>query len=99
MPTMNSTQVSPHVLNLPASSTIAVSAKAKELKAQGIDVVGFGTGEPDFDTPQHIIDSLVAAVNAGHTRYAPSPGSPECREVIARKLRDLLDKLPVQSVR
>lgn len=82
------TNVSPHVLNLPASSTLAVSAKARELRAQGVDVVGFGTGEPDFDTPQHIIDSLAEAANSGHTHYAPSPGSPECREVIARKLRE-----------
>ena len=96
MHTMQTTNVSPHVKNLPASSTLAVSAKAKELKAQGVDVVGFGTGEPDFDTPQHIIDSLVSAVNDGHTRYSASPGSIECREVIARKLRDE-NSLPVEA--
>ena len=96
MPTMHTTQVSPHVRNLPASSTLAVSAKAKELKAQGVDVVGFGTGEPDFETPAHIIDSLVEAARGGHTHYAPSPGSPECREVIARKLRDE-NGLPVEA--
>ena len=88
MTIMTSIPISSSVRNLPASSTLAVSAKAKELKAQGVDVIGFGTGEPDFGTPRHIIESLYRAVEDGHTRYAPSPGRPDCRERIARKLRE-----------
>tara|TARA_B100001059_G_scaffold207351_1_gene218758 strand:+ start:643 stop:1881 length:1239 start_codon:yes stop_codon:yes gene_type:complete len=93
---MNAIPLSSHVRNLPASSTLVVSAKAKALKAAGVDVVGFGTGEPDFDTPEHICESLFAAVKAGKTRYAPSPGTPECREAIARKLRDE-NAIPVEA--
>ena len=93
---MQTTNVSSHVKNLPAASTLAVSAKARELRARGVDVVGFGTGEPDFDTPQHIIESLVSAVNDGHTRYSTSPGSIECREAIAHKLRSE-NGLPVEA--
>ena len=96
MTTMQSINVSSYVRNLPPSSTLAVSAKAKELKAQGVDVVGFGTGEPDFDTPPHISEALFEAVRAGQTHYAPSPGSVECREAIARKLRDE-NELPVDA--
>ena len=93
---MQTIQISSYVRNLPPSSTLAVSAKAKELKAQGVDVVGFGTGEPDFDTPDHISESLFQAVRDGHTHYAPSPGSPESREAIAKKLRDE-NSLPVDA--
>lgn len=71
-----------------------MSAKARELKANGVDVISFGTGEPDFGTPRHIVESLYRAVEQGHTRYAPSPGSPESRDRIARKLREEND-LPV----
>ena len=96
MPIMTSIPISSHVRNLPASSTLAVSAKAKELKARGVDVIGFGTGEPDFDTPRHIIESLYRAVEEGYTRYAPSPGRPDCRERIARKLQED-NGLPVEG--
>ncbi|MEC8733931.1 MAG: pyridoxal phosphate-dependent aminotransferase [Planctomycetota bacterium] len=88
MPTMNTIPISSNVRNLPPSSTLAVSAKARELKARGVDVIGFGTGEPDFDTPRHIVESLHQSVDGGLTRYAPSPGSMDCRDRIASKLRD-----------
>ena len=68
----------------------------RELKANGVDVIGFGTGEPDFATPRHIVESLYRAVEQGHTRYAPSPGSPESRDRIARKLREE-NQLPVEG--
>ncbi|MEC8817827.1 MAG: hypothetical protein VXX30_01940, partial [Planctomycetota bacterium] len=63
MPTMNTIPISSNVRNLPPSSTLAVSAKARELKARGVDVIGFGTGEPDFDTPRHIVESLHQSVD------------------------------------
>ena len=69
------------------SATIAVSARAKELKAQGVDVVSFGAGEPDFDTPDFIKDSAVEAMKAGHTGYTAAAGVIELRAAIADKLR------------
>ena len=59
------------------SITLAVNAKARALKAQGIDVVGFGAGEPDFDTPQFIKDAAVDALAKGQTKYTPTPSIPE----------------------
>ena len=55
------------------SSTLAITAKAKELKAQGIDVVGFGAGEPDFDTPENICNAAISAINSGFTKYTLHP--------------------------
>nr|WP_246861019.1 pyridoxal phosphate-dependent aminotransferase [Bacillus sp. REN3] len=72
---------------LTPSSTLAITAKAKELKAQGKDVIGLGAGEPDFNTPQHIIDAAVKSMNEGHTKYTPSGGLPELKKVIADKLK------------
>ncbi|OIO66124.1 aspartate aminotransferase [Candidatus Woesearchaeota archaeon CG1_02_57_44] len=68
------------------SATLAITAKAKAMKAQGIDVIGFGAGEPDFDTPRHIKDAAKAAIDAGFTKYTPTPGIPELRAAIAEKL-------------
>lgn len=70
---------------VPPSATMAVDAKAKELKAKGIDIVGFGVGEPDFDTPQYIKDAAIAALKAGKTKYTATPGIPELRKAIAEK--------------
>ena len=56
------------------SSTLAITAKAKELRAQGMDVVGFGAGEPDFRTPQNICDAAIKAINDGFTKYTPASG-------------------------
>jgi len=69
------------------SPTIAVSTKAAELKATGRDVIGLGAGEPDFDTPQHIIDAAIKAMQDGKTRYTPVPGTPELRQAICDKLK------------
>ncbi len=71
--------------SLSASLTLVIDSKAKEMKAQGEDVVGFGAGEPDFDTPQHIKDAAAAALAAGFTKYTPSSGIPELRQAIADK--------------
>src|SRR5438876_6991487 len=69
------------------SATLAITAKARALKAQGLDVCGFGAGEPDFDTPEHIKDAAIAALQAGMTKYTPSAGLPELRQAIAEKLQ------------
>lgn len=72
---------------LSPSLTLAIDSKAKSMKAAGEDVVGFGAGEPDFDTPQHIKDACSAALAAGFTKYTPSSGIPELREAIAEKFQ------------
>ncbi|MHC5023865.1 MAG: pyridoxal phosphate-dependent aminotransferase [Planctomycetota bacterium] len=80
-------QLSDRVTRLKASATLAVSAKVKSLKAAGVDVIGFGAGEPDFDTPEPIKQAAIAALREGRTKYAPVPGDPAAREAIASKLR------------
>jgi len=70
------------------SATLAVTNRAKELKAQGIDVVGFGAGEPDFDTPDYIKEAAIKALKDGKTKYTPAKGIPELREAIAAKLKE-----------
>lgn len=67
------------------SSTLAIDAKFKSMKAQGLDVVGFGAGEPDFDTPQHIKDAAIDAINQGRTKYTPASGTLELKQAICRK--------------
>jgi len=69
------------------SPTLALNAKAKALAAQGIDVVGFAAGEPDFDTPQFIKDGAVEAIKAGFTKYTATAGIPELRAAICAKLK------------
>lgn len=69
------------------SSTLAIDSKFKSMKAQGIDVVGFGAGEPDFDTPQHIKDAAIEAINKGFTKYTPANGMLELKEAICQKLK------------
>lgn len=77
--------ISSKVSSLTPSITLAISAKAKELRKQGQDVIGFGAGEPDFDTPQHIKDAAIKALENGFTKYTPSSGTPELKEAIIRK--------------
>ena len=79
-------KTSQRVQSLKPSATLAVSAKAKELRAQGHDVVSFAAGEPDFDTPEPIKRAMVAALERGETGYGPVPGDPETRRIIAEKL-------------
>ena len=69
------------------SATLAISNKASELEAEGVDVVDLSVGEPDFPTPENIVEAGKAAMDAGHTGYTPSNGIPELREAIAEKLR------------
>jgi len=72
---------------LAPSSTLAVQAKAKELRARGIDVISFGAGEPDFDTPQRIKDAAIEAMRRGQTKYTEVGGIPELRAAVCAKLK------------
>jgi len=72
------------------SPTLAITARANALRAQGIDVVGFGAGEPDFDTPAHVCDAAAAALRAGFTRYTPEAGIPELRDAVAARATRVL---------
>lgn len=82
------------------SSTLAITAKAKELRAQGKDVVGFGAGEPDFNTPKNICDAAIAAINEGFTKYTPASGTNELKEAVCKKFKSFngLDYTPDQIV-
>ena len=75
------------VKKIKPSPTLAITSKAKAMKAQGIDVVGFGAGEPDFDTPNHIKDAAKSALDAGYTKYTPVPGTPELKDAVIAKLK------------
>ena len=67
------------------SATIKVSARVKELRSQGLKVIGFGMGEPDFDTPEHIKEAAIQAIRDGFTKYTPTSGMPELKEAICEK--------------
>lgn len=73
---------------LKPSATLAISAKAKELKSQGIDVVGFGAGEPDFPTPTHIRDAAKQSLDRGETTYTPVGGIPQLKQAIISRFKD-----------
>ncbi len=79
-------EISARAAQLSPSLTLSIDSKAKAMKSEGIDVCGFGAGEPDFDTPEHIKAAAVAALEAGFTKYTPSSGIPELRQAIAEKL-------------
>src|SRR5438093_4395475 len=80
-------RISQRAASLSPSLTLAIDAKAKQMKTEGLDVVGFGAGEPDFDTPQHIKDAATRALADGFTKYTPSSGIPELRQAIAEKFK------------
>ena len=82
------------------SSTLAITAKAKELKAQGLDVVGFGAGEPDFNTPDNICNAAIKAIKDGFTKYTPASGIVELKQAVCDKFKKFngLDYKPSQIV-
>lgn len=82
------------------SSTLAITAKAKEMRARGMDVVGFGAGEPDFNTPENVCDFAISAIKEGFTKYTPASGTNELKEAICKKFREFngLDYAPEQIV-
>jgi aspartate aminotransferase len=79
-------EISERAAQMTPSLTLSIDSKAKAMKAEGIDVCGFGAGEPDFDTPEHIKAAAIEALQAGFTKYTPSAGIPELRQAIADKL-------------
>lgn len=82
-------EIADRLKNVAVSASVAMTQKARDLAAQGIDVVGLSTGEPDFPTPEHATEAAYAAARAGDTRYPPTDGTPALRAAIQRKfLRD-----------
>lgn len=70
------------------SSTLAITAKAKELRAEGKDVVGFGAGEPDFNTPENICNAAIDAIHSGFTKYTPASGANDLKEAVSKKFKE-----------
>ena len=79
--------ISTRARNTAPSPTLAITAKAKAMQAQGKDVIGFGAGEPDFDTPDYIKQAAIDALNAGYTKYTPSSGDVDLKDAIVAKLQ------------
>ena len=92
--------LSQKALTISPSPTLTIDARAKELKSAGEDVIGFGAGEPDFDTPLHIREAAKKAIDEGFTRYTPASGIPELKKAICEKLKkdNGLDYQPGQIV-
>ncbi|TDT43025.1 aspartate aminotransferase [Halospina denitrificans] len=82
-----SAQLSNRVQQIKPSPTLAITSKAAELRAEGKDIIGLGAGEPDFDTPKHIKDAAVAALDAGQTKYTAVDGTPELKDAIIAKFK------------
>lgn len=80
-------ELSNRVQTIKPSPTLAVTARAAKLKAEGKDIIGLGAGEPDFDTPQHIKDAAIAAINKGQTKYTPVSGTPGLKNAIVGKFK------------
>lgn len=95
-----SLSLSEKALAVKPSSTLAITAKAKELKAQGLDVVGFGAGEPDFNTPENICNAGIKAIQDGFTKYTPASGINELKQAISEKFKKFnnIDYKPNQIV-
>ena len=83
-----SVKINSRIAKVVGSATLAITARAKELRAQGVDVVNFAAGEPDFDTPEHIKQAAISAIKAGTTKYTPSIGTLDLRQVIAEKFKN-----------
>jgi aspartate aminotransferase len=79
--------LSERCLAIAPSATLAIDARAKELAAQGRDIIGFGAGEPDYDTPEHIADAGREAINLKLTRYTPVPGTLALRQRVCEKFK------------
>lgn len=84
---MSGSPLSQRVLSIKESPTLAVTAKAARLKAEGKDIIGLGAGEPDFDTPQHIKDAAKKAIDSGFTKYTPVAGIPGLKKAIVAKFK------------
>lgn len=93
-------ELSKAVKDIAPSMTLAISAKANEMKANGEKVISFGVGEPDFNTPKHIIDAAKAALDAGYTKYVAAAGLPALKKAVAKKFKteNGLDYDPAQII-
>lgn len=93
-------EIADRIQEITPSQTLAIDAKAKQLKAAGEDVISFAAGEPDFDTPEYIKAAAMGALEAGFTKYTPSSGIPELRQAISEKLKNDngLDYKPSQII-
>ena len=80
--------ISKRASSIKPSPTLAISAKAKKLKSEGVDIINFGIGEPDFDTPQNIKNAAIDAINNGFTKYCPVAGTPDIKKAIIAKLKE-----------
>ena len=80
-------KISEKVKAIAPSLTLAISARAKEMKAAGADVINFGVGEPDFNTPEHIVQAAKTALDKGYTKYVAASGLPELKKAVAKKLK------------
>jgi len=80
-------ELSKRVQAIKPSPTLAVTARAAKLKAEGKDIIGLGAGEPDFDTPQHIKDAAIAAINKGFTKYTPVGGTASLKQAVIAKFK------------
>ncbi len=81
-------KISKKALSIPASMTLEITAKVKQLKSEGKSIIGFTAGEPDFNTPDYIINSAKKALDIGFTKYTPVAGMPELKEVICKKFKE-----------
>ncbi len=88
--------VSKRLQEIPASGTIAISNLVSQMKAEGVDIVSFSMGEPDFTTPENIIDACCDALHSGFTHYTPSMGIPELREAVA-DMESRVDGVPCRA--
>ncbi|MDR0724241.1 MAG: aminotransferase class I/II-fold pyridoxal phosphate-dependent enzyme, partial [Endomicrobium sp.] len=79
--------ISQRVQSIKPSPTLAIDAKAKALKQKGIDIINFGIGEPDFNTPNNIKEAAISAIKSGFTKYCPVPGTLEIKNAIINKLK------------
>ena len=79
--------LSNRISSISPSVTLAITAKAKQMKAEGINVIGFGAGEPDFDTPIHIKNAAKGAIDAGFTKYTPASGTKELKDAVCEKFK------------
>jgi len=81
-------ELSQRIQKIKPSQTLAITAKANELKAKGVDIISFGAGEPDFDTPDFVKEAAIKALKEGKTKYTAAAGIPELRKAIAEKLKN-----------
>ena len=79
--------LSKRISQISPSVTLAITAKAKQMKAEGFNIIGFGAGEPDFDTPSHIKNAAKVAIDAGFTKYTPASGTKELKEAVCKKFK------------